>query len=135
MKIIAQHRLPLCGEHAGRRDLVEDEAAVRRFSVDALELLGYRILEADGAEAALAHIRSHPGIALMFTDVIMPEINGARLAEAARKLRPDLRVLFTTGYTRNAVVHNGVLDPDVDLLGKPFTVDQLAAKIREMLDR
>lgn len=115
--------------------VVEDEAAVRQFSVDALEMLGYRVLQADGAAAALALIRAHPDIALMFTDVIMPEVNGARLAEAARQLRPDLRVLFTTGYTRNAVVHNGVLDPDVDLLGKPFTVDQLAVKVRDVLDR
>jgi PAS domain S-box-containing protein len=115
--------------------VVEDEAAVRRFSVDALEMLGYRILEADGAASALALLRMHPDIAMMFTDVIMPEVNGARLAEQARLVRPDLRVLFTTGYTRNAVVHNGVLDPGVDLLGKPFSVDQLAAKIREILDR
>jgi PAS domain S-box-containing protein len=115
--------------------VVEDEAAVRRFSVDALEMLGYRILEADGAGSALALLKMHPDIALMFTDVIMPEVNGARLAEQARRLRPDLRVLFTTGYTRNAVVHNGVLDPDVDLLGKPYSIDQLAAKVREMLDR
>jgi PAS domain S-box-containing protein len=115
--------------------VVEDEPAVRAFSVDALETLGYRVLEADGAAAALALLGAHPEIAMMFTDVIMPDVNGAKLAKQARQLRPDLKVLFTTGYTRNAVVHNGVLDPDVDLLGKPFSVDQLAAKIREILDR
>jgi CheY-like chemotaxis protein len=115
--------------------VVEDEPAVRQFSVDALQVLGYRVLEADGAAAALALLKAHPDIALMFTDVIMPDVNGARLAERARRLRPELKVLFTTGYTRNAVVHNGVLDPDVDLLGKPFSVDQLAAKVREILDR
>jgi len=65
---------------------------------------------------------------------VMPEVNGAKLAEAARRQRPDLRVLFTTGYTRNAVVHNGVLDADVELLGKPFTIEELAAKVRSVLD-
>jgi PAS domain S-box-containing protein len=115
--------------------VVEDEEAVRQFSIDALQTLGYRVLEADGAEAALRLLDAHPEIALMFTDVIMPGINGARLAEQARKRRPDLKVLFTTGYTRNAVVHNGVLDANVDLLGKPFSVDQLAEKIRMVLDR
>ncbi|MCX7322238.1 MAG: response regulator, partial [Hyphomicrobiales bacterium] len=115
--------------------VVEDEAAVRRFSTDALQMLGYRVIEADGAEAALKLLEAHPDVALLFTDVIMPGLNGARLAEQARKRRPDLKVLFTTGYTRNAVVHNGVLDADVDLLGKPFSVDQLAEKIRAALDR
>ena len=66
--------------------VVEDDPAVRRFSIDAVESLGYRVLEADGASAALAHIRAHPDIALMFTDVVMPEVNGAKLAEAARRL-------------------------------------------------
>ncbi|MET0969595.1 MAG: ATP-binding protein [Tardiphaga sp.] len=129
--------LPPATENRGNEIIlvVEDEAAVRQFSVDALGMLGYRILEADGAANALALLRMHPDIAMMFTDVIMPEVNGARLAEQARKLRPDLRVLFTTGYTRNAVVHNGVLDPGVDLLGKPFSIDQLAMKVREVLDR
>jgi len=113
--------------------VVEDDPAVRGFSIDAVESLGYRVLEADGASAALAHIRAHPDIALMFTDVVMPEVNGAKLAEAARRLRPDLKILFTTGYTRNAVVHDGVLDPGVELIGKPFTVAALAAKLEAVL--
>ena len=70
----------------------------------------------------------------MFTDVVMPEMNGAKLAEAARVLRPDLRILFTTGYTRNAVVHNGKLDDGVELIGKPFSLEALAAKIRTVLE-
>ena len=65
----------------------------------------------------------------------MPGMNGRKLAEAARAKRPELKVLFTTGFTKNAVVHNGVLDHGVDFLAKPFTIDQLAAKIREILDR
>lgn len=64
----------------------------------------------------------------------MPEVNGRKLADEALRRRPELKVLFTTGYTRNAVVHNGVLDPGVELIGKPFTVDQLAAKVRAILD-
>ena len=114
--------------------VVEDEPAVRQFSVDALGELGYRVIEADGAEAALRLLDAHPEITLMFTDVVMPDVNGAKLAEEARRRRPDLKVLFTTGYTRNAVVHNGVLDPGVELIGKPFTVEELAAKVRDVLD-
>ena len=110
--------------------VVEDEPAVRQFSVDALTELGYRVLEADGAASALRLLDGHGEIALLFTDVVMPDVNGAKLAEEARRRRPDLKVLFTTGYTRNAVVHNGVLDPGVELIGKPFTLEELAAKVR-----
>jgi CheY-like chemotaxis protein len=114
--------------------VVEDEPAVRQFSVDALTELGYRVLQADGAAAAMRHLDHRPDIALLFTDVVMPEINGAKLAEEVRRRRPDIKVLFTTGYTRNAVVHNGVLDPGVEMIGKPFTIEELAAKVREVLD-
>jgi CheY-like chemotaxis protein len=115
--------------------VVEDEPSMRQFSVDALQTLGYRVLEADGAAAALALLDAHPEIALLFTDIIMPDVNGRQLADEACRRRPDLRVLFTTGYTRNAVVHNGVVDPGVDLIGKPFSIDQLAEKVRAVLDR
>ena len=114
--------------------VVEDEPAVRELSVEVLGQLGYRVLEADGAAAALRQIDAYPDIALLFTDVVMPEVNGRKLAEEARRRRPDLKVLFTTGYTRNAVVHNGVLDAGVDLIGKPFTIEELAAKVRAVLD-
>ena len=114
--------------------VVEDEPVVRQLSVDALTELGYRVLEADGAAAALRLLGAHPEIALLFTDVVMPDVNGRKLADEARRQRADLRVLFTTGYTRNAVVHNGVLDPGVQLVGKPFTIEELAAKVREVLD-
>ncbi len=114
--------------------VVEDEPAVRQFSVDALSELGYRVLEADSAGAALRLLDMHPEVSLLFTDVVMPEVNGRKLADEARRRRPDLKVLFTTGYSRNAVVHNGILDPGVELIGKPFTVEELAAKIRAVLD-
>ncbi|URI07231.1 PAS domain-containing protein [Aquincola tertiaricarbonis] len=114
--------------------VVEDEPAVRAFSVEALTELGYAVLEADSAAAALQLLDAHPEVALLFTDVVMPEVNGRKLADEALRRRPGLKVLFTTGYTRNAVVHNGVLDPGVHLLGKPFTVEELAARVREVLD-
>ena len=114
--------------------VVEDEPQVRRFSVEALTELGYRVLEADSGRSALRLLEERPDIALLFTDVVMPEMNGAKLVEEARRIRPELKVLFTTGYTRNAVVHNGVLDPGVELIGKPFSLNELAAKAREVLD-
>jgi CheY-like chemotaxis protein len=114
--------------------VVEDEPSVRAVSVDALVELGYRVLEADGAAAALRLLDAHPEIALLFTDIVMPEVNGRKLADEALKRRPDLKVLFTTGYTRNAVVHNGVLDAGVHLIGKPFTLEELAARVRDALD-
>ena len=115
--------------------VVEDEPAVRQFSLDALAELGYQVLEADGAATALRLLEAHPEIVLLFTDIIMPDVNGAKLAEQARRMRPDLKVLFTTGYTRNAVVHNGVLDAGVELIGKPFTLEALSAKLRAVLER
>lgn len=114
--------------------MVEDEPAVRQFGAEALAELGYRVLEADGAATALRLLDAHDEVALLFTDVVMPDVDGRKLAEEAKRRRPDLKVLFTTGYTRNAVVHNGVLDPGVELLGKPFTVEQLGAKLRSVLD-
>ncbi len=131
--LAVQHR----ASPANGRELilvVEDEPAVRAMSVDALAELGYRVLEADGAETALRLLDAHPDVALMFTDVVMPGVNGRRLADEARRRRPGLKVLFTTGYTRNAVVHNGVLDAGVSLIGKPYTLDELAARVREVLD-
>ena len=114
--------------------VVEDEPAVRRLSVEGLRELGYRVVAADGAVSALLMLERNPDIALLFTDVVMPEVNGGKLAEEARRRRPDLKVLFTTGYAGNAVVRNGVVEQGMHLLGKPFTLDQLACKIAEALD-
>ncbi len=114
--------------------IVEDEPAVRQLGVEALTELGYRVLEAEGAATALRLLDRHKEVSLLFTDVVMPEVNGRILAEEAKRRRPDLKVLFTTGYTRNAVVHNGVLDHGVDLIGKPFTIEQLSAKLRAVLE-
>ncbi|GFE86713.1 ATP-binding protein [Steroidobacter agaridevorans] len=114
--------------------VVEDEESVRHVSVEALKELGYDVLEANGAAMALGLLDQHPEIEIMFTDVVMPEVNGRMLADEARQRRPNLKVLFTTGYTRNAIVHNGVLDPGVHLIGKPFNLEQLARKLAEIRD-
>lgn len=84
---------------------------------------------------ALEALKRRDRIDLLFTDVVMPGgLNGRQLADEAQSLRPGLRVLFTTGYTRNAIVHHGRLDPGVSLIGKPFSFEGLAAKIRSVLD-
>jgi CheY-like chemotaxis protein len=121
----------------GRRELtvlvVEDEIGVRDFAVEALSDLGYDVIAADGAKAALEQLEAHPEVALMLTDVVMPETNGRVLAEEARRRRPSLRVVFMTGYTRNAIVHNGVVDAGANLVSKPFTVAQLGAELEAAL--
>jgi DNA-binding NtrC family response regulator len=113
--------------------VVEDEERMRELSVTALNELGYKVIAADGADAALRHLDETPGIRLLFTDIVMPEVNGRKLAEEALRRRPDLKVLYTTGFTRNAVVHGGVLDHGVELLQKPFTLEELATKVRAIL--
>ena len=115
--------------------VVEDEERVRNYSSEALTELGYAVIAAETPRHALELIESGRRIDLLFTDVVMPEMNGRQLAEKALQLAPQLKVLFTTGYTRNAVVHNGVLDPSIAVLQKPFTVDELAAKVRQVLDK
>ncbi|MDX3910946.1 MAG: response regulator [Sphingobium sp.] len=125
--------LPFAAEGQNNILVVEDDDEVRRMTVAALEELGYKILEASSARQALDIVKEGHAIDLLFTDIVMPEMNGRELADQARALKPDLRVLFTTGYTRNAVVHNGMLDAGVVLLSKPFTLEQLALKVRSLL--
>ncbi|MHA3841028.1 CHASE3 domain-containing protein [Sphingomonas aestuarii] len=114
--------------------VVEDEDRVRHMSVDALRELGYLVVQASDANQALTVLELQPRIDLLFTDVIMPDMNGRLLAEAARAKRPGLKVLYTTGYTKNAIVHNGMLDHDVAFLPKPFTIAELAVKVRAVID-
>jgi len=113
--------------------VVEDDPLMRRLSSDSLRELGYTVFESESAAGALAVLGDTPGITLLFTDVVMPEMNGKKLAEAALRIKPGLKVLFTTGYTPNAVVHGGVLDADVNFITKPFTLQQLANKVRAVL--
>ncbi|MDU6725743.1 MAG: ATP-binding protein, partial [Bradyrhizobium sp.] len=114
--------------------VVEDEAGVRHMSVDALQELGYTVIQAENAAQALQLLDLQPSVSLLFTDIVMPDMNGRRLADEALERRPDLKILFTTGYTRNAVIHNGTLDPGVAFLPKPFSLDALARKVRQVLD-
>ncbi|OAI30787.1 histidine kinase [Methylosinus sp. R-45379] len=114
--------------------IVEDDVRVRDLTADTLAELGYNVLAAESAAAALRQLEVNPNISLLFTDVVMPDTNGRKLAEEAWKRRPDLKILFTTGYTPNAVVHNGVLDPGVELIVKPYSIDRLARKVRDVLD-
>jgi len=113
--------------------VVEDEARVRQLATAALRELGYTVIEADGAESALKLIDAHPELALVFTDVVMPNMDGRKLADEALRRRPMLKLLFTTGFTRNAIIHGGVLDPNTNFLAKPFTLEELARKVREVL--
>jgi len=113
--------------------LVEDDATVRAMAHEMLIELGYRCTSASGGAEALEILEREP-VALMITDIVMPGMNGRQLADAAKQRRPDLKVIFTTGYSRNAVVHNGVLDAGVALLTKPFTLEALGQKVRQVLE-
>jgi signal transduction histidine kinase len=114
--------------------VVEDDPLMRRLATEALHELGYTVFDCDGAANALATLDRVTNVKLLFTDVVMPDINGKKLADEAVRRRPGLKVLFTTGYTANAVVHGGVLDTGVNFISKPFTLGQLAAKVRTVLD-
>jgi PAS domain S-box-containing protein len=114
--------------------VVEDDLKVQSTVVDTLSGLGYRVLKADSTEEALTVIRSGVHLDLLFTDVVMPGLpRSPEMVAQAVRLLPGLKVLFTSGYTQNAIVHGGRLDPGVELLSKPYSREQLAAKIRQML--
>ena len=114
--------------------VVEDDEDVRNYSADTLHDLGYRVIEAPDAKAALQMLEAHPHTAVLFTDVGLPGgMNGRRLRQA-RSRHSGLKVLFTTGYARNAIVHEGQVDPGVELLTKPFTQAALGEKLRDIID-
>jgi PAS domain S-box-containing protein len=115
--------------------VVEDDAQVRQVSVQLIRDLGYEVIEATNGADALDRLGAHDGIDLIFTDIVMPGMTGRAMADEAVKLRPGVRILYTTGYTRNAVVHNGKLDPGTEFLAKPYTAQALAAKLRSVLDK
>lgn len=142
----------MAGEHASAEDkpqavepesvrghetilLVEDHDELRAYSSGILRELGYNVLTAANGMEAIATLEDHEDIALLFTDVVLPGgMNGRQIADEALQRRPGLKVLFTTGFTRNAIVHNGALDRGVELIVKPFGFDQLALKVRRILD-
>lgn len=114
--------------------VVEDDPSVRLIVTEVLEQIGYGVIEALDATAALPMLQSDMSIDLLITDVGLPGINGRQLAEIARETRPDLNVLFITGYAQNAAVRSGFLDEGMDMLTKPFAMDALAMKIRDIFD-
>lgn len=115
--------------------VVEDDPDVGAYVTEILEELNYDVLSVPDAEAALKLLETtNARIDLLLTDVILPGMNGRQLADAIKKQQPSVKVLFMTGYSRNAIVHQGRLDPGVELIQKPLTQSALAAKIREILD-
>jgi two-component system, NtrC family, sensor kinase len=113
--------------------VVEDDAEVRSFVTDTLRGLNYRVLEAADGDGALVLVRQTERIDLLLTDVVMPGMNGRVLGDAAKQHRPGLKVLYMTGYSRNAIVHQGRLDPGVSLIQKPFSETALASRVHGLL--
>ncbi|TMQ29598.1 MAG: response regulator [Planctomycetota bacterium] len=115
--------------------LVEDEDEVRALSRDALTMFGYNVLEANRGEEAMRIARQHEGpIQMLVTDVVMPGMSGPELVEQLGRLRPDIKALYMSGYTGDAVVRHGVLQADTAFLQKPFTPTALGQKVRTVLD-
>ena len=113
--------------------IVEDDPAVRVLVSAVLSELGYAFVEAADADGAMPLLQSDQRIDLLISDVGLPGMNGRQLAEIGRQIRPDLRVLFITGYAEHAAVRGGFLDPGMQMITKPFTFDLLTAKVREMI--
>jgi PAS domain S-box-containing protein len=113
--------------------VVEDEPSVRQFVVDAIDVLGYRVLHTNNAANALALLDEHPGINLLLSDIVMPDMNGRNLAIEAIRRRPKLKILLMTGYAKKNLLPTGAPDLTAELIWKPFTIEQLDAKLREML--
>lgn len=137
LKAVTQ-RLPSLAPQGGTETLlvVEDEVALRHMMKMALENLGYKVLEASSGQDGLRMANEHQGppIALVITDVIMPQMGGKVMVEWLKTTCPELKVLYTSGYTDSAIVHHGVLDEGVAFLPKPYTLGTLASKVREVLD-
>jgi len=133
-------REKVTGEELSRRGktilLVEDEESVRRLSVQILKRQGYKVLEASCGDDALVLSREHKEpIHIMLTDVVMPGMSGRELANQLKALHPKMKVLYMSGYTDNAIVNHGVLDEGINYIQKPFTMNALTRKVREVLDK
>jgi CheY-like chemotaxis protein len=114
---------------------VEDHEDLRTYATSVLRDVGYRVLEARNGAMALDTVDRERVIDLIFVDVVLPDgMDGRQLAEQAARRKPGIKVLYTTGYAHNAIVHNGRLDPGVHLLTKPFSSDALLAKVRQVID-
>ncbi len=115
--------------------VVEDDEGVRKLTVEILRKQGYKVLEATRGDDALAVFDKLKGsVDLVITDVVMPGMSGRKLAELLVPLHPEMKVLYMSGYTDNAIVHHGVLEKGVNFILKPFTIEALARKVREVLD-
>jgi CheY-like chemotaxis protein len=114
--------------------VVEDDESVLANAIEALKELGYKVIASANGARALEELARHRDVALLFTDVVMPDMSGRQLADRALATRPDLKVLYTTGYTRNAIVHHGVLDSGTQFLQKPYTLEDLARKLKSVLN-
>jgi CheY-like chemotaxis protein len=114
--------------------VVDDEPAIRMLIVEVLEEAGYRVIEVDGGAEAVGVLKSNIPVNLLITDMGLPGgMNGRQLAEAGRALRPALKVLFITGHAENAVTGDGGLDAGMGVMTKPFAVEALGVRIREMI--
>jgi DNA-binding response OmpR family regulator len=123
-------------EHSETILIVEDDRDLRSYLADVLRNLNYRVLTTPNAQGALTILlQDDERVDLLLTDIVMPGINGRELGKRAQELRPGLPILYMTGYSRNAIVHQGRLDEGVELLQKPVGQAQLAARIRTLLDR
>jgi CheY-like chemotaxis protein len=135
---VTAQRAPTTDLHTGTETvlLVEDEPMLRELGLLVLSGLGYRVLPADNGVQALRLLDQHRGqaIDLLVTDLIMPEMGGKELAERLRQLSPHTKVLFCSGYTEDAIAHDGKLDADASFMQKPYTIDSLASKVREVLE-
>ena len=115
--------------------LVEDDSSVRGMTLNMLRLMGYEVLQAPCGQEALAMMIEHSGpIDLLLTDVVMPGMNGRELADELHKLRPQTKVLFTSGYAEDVIVHHGIVDQNLNFIAKPFTMQLLGFKVRAVLD-
>ena len=129
---VAQPALPGGGETIL---VVDDDIEVRNYTIEMLRELGYVVVDASDGAAGLQMFDAVADIKLLVTDVGLPGMNGRQLADEAKRRRAGLKVLFTSGYARNAIVHHGRLDPGVELLSKPYSFADLAARVRRILDR
>ncbi len=114
---------------------VEDDDLVRKLNLKILKQLGYSVIHAENGKSAVETAKSHDGeIDLLITDVIMPEMNGDELASKISEIQPGIKVLFTSGYTEDVISPHGILEEGAQFIGKPYKPQELAEKIRELLD-
>jgi CheY-like chemotaxis protein len=130
-----EHKIAAATGGAGETVLlVEDQEAVRSLAGAALKQYGYRVIEASDGDEAIAVAEQYLGeIHLLLTDVVMPGMDGKDLSKRLKKVRPNLKVLFTSGYTADVIAHRGVVERGVPFLHKPFSPEELAVKIRDVL--